>query len=46
MTNQLESCKRSKVLGLIAYQSSEAIIMIDNDKRITFGSFSRKIIFS
>ena len=44
MTNQLESLvKDQEVFGLIAYQSSEAIIMIDNDKKITFGIISEKL---
>ena len=47
MTNQLESLvKDQEVLGLIAYQSSEAIIMIDNDKNITFWNNSAEKLFS
>ena len=47
MTNQLESLvKDQEVLGLIAHQSSEAIIMIDNDKNITFWNHSAEKLFS
>ena len=47
MTDQLESLvKDQEVLGLIAHQSSEAIIMIDNDKRITFWNHSAEKLFS
>ena len=47
MTNQLESLvKDQEILGLIAYQSSEAIIMIDNDKNITFWNNSAEKLFS
>jgi PAS domain S-box-containing protein len=47
MTNQLESLvKDHEVLGLITYQSSEAIIMIDNDMKITFWNYSAEKLFS
>ena len=46
MTNQLQSLvKDQEILGLIAYQSSEAIIMIDNDKNITFWNHSAEKYF-